>query len=330
MRNIALETLALAAVDKVLAGHRVEDDRVEAKRDWPIPESFARQFAGWANSAAGEEIVLILGLDEQEHALVAPSVAIDPEAWWSGVQARFDEQTPPRLSAHIIVPVDGDNSVIAMAFETDRAPYVVKSPDGKGAHLEVPMRRGTGTGWAHRSDLLRMLAPQIGVPTPTLLGARAQATRYNPDAMHPQTRVLLYVSATLFLEHLGPDFVMLPRHAMAVDLTFGDHVVSCDVEDPTPHYPPGQTPPVPPIHGVHPSRAGFLLTGPGHAHLSVRQMVTEAVVAPIEAASVATLMLRLPVSGSPRAVEVVVELKREVDRQVRNDVIGVFVVGQRS
>ena len=48
---------------------------------------------------------------------------------------------------------------MALLFETDRAPFVVRYPsDGQGSH-EVPWRDGTGVRTARRSDLLSILVP---------------------------------------------------------------------------------------------------------------------------------------------------------------------------
>ena len=61
------------------------------------------------------------------------------------------------------IPVD-NKTVVALLFETDRAPFVIKnqaygSPGGGSVELEVPWRENTAIRSARRSDLIRLLAP---------------------------------------------------------------------------------------------------------------------------------------------------------------------------
>ncbi len=60
----------------------------------------------------------------------------------------------------------GSVIVVAMLFETDRAPFVVKNPaygtvGGDPVSLEVPWREGATTRSARRRDLLRL--PPLGL-----------------------------------------------------------------------------------------------------------------------------------------------------------------------
>src|SRR5437763_2002324 len=88
-----LEARVLGLVDTVLSGGRVEDDFVESKSNWPAL-SKARQLAASANSARGDPVLWIIGLDEDAHQLI-PLDSTDPSQWWSQISARFDQDVAP-------------------------------------------------------------------------------------------------------------------------------------------------------------------------------------------------------------------------------------------
>lgn len=56
MKASQVELLAIAAVDAIRSGRRVEDDRIELKRQWPEPKAKARQLAAAANGANGQHL----------------------------------------------------------------------------------------------------------------------------------------------------------------------------------------------------------------------------------------------------------------------------------
>jgi hypothetical protein len=51
-----VEAWALGIVSRVKSSQKVEDSRVELKREWPVPEKGARRLAAHANAALGEEM----------------------------------------------------------------------------------------------------------------------------------------------------------------------------------------------------------------------------------------------------------------------------------
>lgn len=68
-------------------------------------------------------------------------------------------------------------SVLAIQFETEAAPFVVKNAaygksGGGSVELEVPWREGTGTRTARRIDLIRMLERRGNPPDVEVLSAR--------------------------------------------------------------------------------------------------------------------------------------------------------------
>jgi hypothetical protein len=88
--------------------------------------------------------------------------------WLPAVQSHFDERFCPKLLLNLPVPTDGE-VVIALYFETDRAPYVVKNPSFNKPHggpvqYEVPWREGNSTRSAVRVDLLRVLLKAVKRP----------------------------------------------------------------------------------------------------------------------------------------------------------------------
>jgi hypothetical protein len=230
MNNLDLERLVLRAVDQILSGRRIEDSRIEGKSAWPEPTK-ARQLAGHANSARGEEIIWIIGIDEETHRLTNPEMP-DIAIWWSQIAARFADDVVPEIR-DLNVQVNDDASVTALLFVTDRAPYLVKSGDGGArAEREVPIRVGTRTRSAYRHELLRLLHPAAIPPPATLLsaslsavqgqagvrpdgpelflGGLAQASAPSPGQTSPPVMVNLYMD--LYIDQ-GPDeTVVFPYH----------------------------------------------------------------------------------------------------------------------
>lgn len=166
MKKSELEAWVLNVIDRVEAGQPNEDARVELKREWPDPKRAARRIAGHANAAGGDLILWIVGVDQSEGVVVVND--LDVASWFSQVKAEFSELAPDLL-LDLNVPVKA-KTVVALLFETDRAPFIVKNPafgSAGGGHveLEVPWREGTGIRSATRSDLLRLLSPLQSLPS---------------------------------------------------------------------------------------------------------------------------------------------------------------------
>ena len=90
MRRAELETRALAAVDALRRGERIEDDLIECKCIWPDPAKAPRQLAGSCNRATGEPVIWIVGVDESTGKTYLRG-SEDPADWWAQVGKRFDQ-----------------------------------------------------------------------------------------------------------------------------------------------------------------------------------------------------------------------------------------------
>jgi len=172
MRAHEIEDWTLRVIKQVESGQPNEDYRVELKAQWPNVKKTARQLAGHANAAHGEPILWLIGVDEEKGI-----VGINNEElanWSAQVRAEFDGLAP-QILRDLNVPVAG-TTVVALLFDTDRAPYLVKNPaygqsNGGPVQLEVPWREARSTRTALRSDLLRILSPIQQAPSFELLNA---------------------------------------------------------------------------------------------------------------------------------------------------------------
>lgn len=221
MRPIDLEARVIAAVDRIRGGQSAEHDLIECKRDWPQDKK-ARQLAGSLNRAGGDPVIYIIGIDE-ETAEVHDISGTDIADWWNQITPKFD-QMPPEMIRHILVPV-GENGeqVMAVAFASDRAPYMVKTGIANPS-LEVPMREGTTTRSVRRDELLRLLIPTITVPPVVVLKAELyiehhpavpEKRRSDGARMAGQDEYVHVVgSLRIYFEHNGKDLVTLPAHGM--------------------------------------------------------------------------------------------------------------------
>jgi hypothetical protein len=165
VRLAEIELWAHRVLDAIAAHQSVEDSRVEVKRTLIEPEKAARQIAGHANAAGGEPILWLLGVDERD-GIVGLGSSDELSSWWRSVETHFEALAPSHQDLNI--PRDG-KSIVAILFDTDRAPFVIKNSDhgkvaGVRAELEVPWREGRMTRSARRTDLLRLLVPQAHQP----------------------------------------------------------------------------------------------------------------------------------------------------------------------
>src|SRR6266850_4294586 len=172
MRLSELEAQVISITDRVLAGKPHEDARVELKAEWPEPDKAARQLAGQANSAGGEPILWLIGLDER--AGIQQLLRTNLATWYPQVSAEFNGIAPGVQD--LVVPTQ-KGPIVALLFDASRIPYVVRNlvhgqlSGGPGA-FEVPWREGTAVRTATRADLIRLLMPLQSLPeVETLEGA---------------------------------------------------------------------------------------------------------------------------------------------------------------
>ena len=214
MRPHEIERWALDIIDRVRSNRPIEDFRVELKSQWPKdPRKAARRIAGHANAARGEPILWLIGVDE-ENGLVKGESYIEFASWYNSVKAAFDEIAPEPISFNI--PVNGV-TVVALFFETDRAPFVIKAADGGAIQREVPWREATGVQSASRSQLIKMLSPRQKLPNIEVVGSILNAL---PSYSH-ESRLFLRWEICVAL------FITQPQEQETVILS---HRSSCFIE----------------------------------------------------------------------------------------------------
>jgi hypothetical protein len=184
MRARDVEVWARRVLQIIAHGSPFEDAHVELKRELVPGEKCARRLAGHANAANGEMILWLFGVDQAKG--IVGLQTTEHANWHSELTAKFDTHVPDCVS--VVVDWDG-KSVLAMAFETGLAPYVVfnatraSSEDGP-AEREVPIRTATRTQSASRDQLMRLLLPVAILPSIEVF--RASLT---PQAMNQTQRL---------------------------------------------------------------------------------------------------------------------------------------------
>ncbi|HOX58121.1 MAG TPA: hypothetical protein P5205_14560 [Candidatus Paceibacterota bacterium] len=176
MKPLEIESWALRVLQLVESRQRVEDLKVELKSEWPTDfNKTARQLAGHANFARGENILWLIGADEKQGVIRGANYA-DLASWFQQVQSPF-ESVYPSLAGDMSVAYKG-KTVAALCFDTSRFPYLVQNPAfgrtaGDGVQFEVPWREGTRTRTATRNELVLMLGSLGTVPKVEILYAEA-------------------------------------------------------------------------------------------------------------------------------------------------------------
>lgn len=163
MNKNEIENWALRVIGQVRDHQPNEDFRVELKTEWIDPVKAARLIAGQANAAHGEPVLWLIGVNQELGVVGARHKEL--ASWYEKVKSQFDGIAPELVDLNI--PVEGQ-TVVALLFETDRAPFVVKNPlYGKrkgGVEFEVPWRENTSTRTARRAQLIQLLSPLQIVP----------------------------------------------------------------------------------------------------------------------------------------------------------------------
>jgi len=228
VRAHEIEAWTLDVIEQVRSGQPHEDYRVELKTQWPNAQKAARQIAGHANAAHGEPILWIIGLDEKSGVVGASNEEL--ANWSSQYAAEFDGPSP-QLLRDLNVRA-GEMTVVALLFDTDRAPYLVRNPAfgqtcGGPVQLEVPWREGRSTKTASRSDLLRLLSPLQKNPSFELLGA---SLKVYPELKRNEVGELACSDdPKRFTWKLRMDFYISPRTDARVVIPFHRCTASFDV-----------------------------------------------------------------------------------------------------
>ncbi len=220
MRQHQIENWVLEICQRVENNQQIEDQRVELKTKWPDTTKAARRIAGQANSARGNDILWIIGIDENKSKIIG-SERNELSEWISQVNSNFQGISPNFID--LVIPIN-DVSVVALLFSTVRAPFVVNNPsfgkeNGGPVEYEVPWREGTSTHTAKRSNLIRLLSPIQDRPNLELLSGRLIALT-NSKKEKPS---IYEVYLELYIEiPIGPT-IIIPFHRCQAKFKFSNN-----------------------------------------------------------------------------------------------------------
>ena len=165
---ILLAQLVQEIVNRVMAGGDAEDCLVELKSEFtPNHARTARQIAGMANAAGGQNCLLIVGLDEKGQIVEPNESSSDIATWWDQVKSHFEVRHWPVFRDQFlpVLLLNAESKKIYVAeFVTEQAPYVILHKDKGNVSKEFPWREGTQVRSAGRFEFVRLLAPQIAKP----------------------------------------------------------------------------------------------------------------------------------------------------------------------
>ncbi len=235
MRPAELEARVLEILDRVEKGVPLEDTRDECKTNWPAgDEKTARQLAGHANAARGEHILWLFGVDEKARRVPGIS-STEFSDWYAGLKKHFEEAWAPDPELNINVPWKG-MIVVAVLFETNRAPYVVKNPQGGQIQFEVPWREGNSTQTARRRDLLHLLVPLQKMPEFELISARLDVWK-RMEGQHGDWAVRFDLALGLYVLPRDSSRISIPGHrsTFSIDLVKDTDRVFCRTVVPRNH-----------------------------------------------------------------------------------------------
>ena len=222
MRASQIENWVLDVIDRVEAGQPNEDARVELKAKWIDPQKAARRLAGHANSARGDPILWLIGVDQKKGVVGAEHEEL--ANWYPSIKSQFDGMAPTMVD--INVEYKG-KTVVALYFETDRAPFVTRNPSygvegGGPIEFEVPWREGTSIRTADRSDLIRLLVPILGLPQVETLGGELTIRKHD--------KYRWYLDLQLYITPQEPTVVVIPFHRCKATVKLPTLMAPIDLE----------------------------------------------------------------------------------------------------
>lgn len=210
MTKLELEMWVRDIVSRIEIGQPDEDHRVELKSQWKEAKEIVRQFAGHANVARGERILWIIGVDAKNR-VVTGADQKELSTWLPQLQAEFNEATYPELVEHLNITIE-NKTVVALLFETDRYPYVIKNSGGR-AELEIPWRDATRTKSATRSNLLRLLSPLQKLPSVEVISGQLRVSAVNgPRQKSKAPRLEWTVNLSLYVVPRTASRICIPDH----------------------------------------------------------------------------------------------------------------------
>jgi hypothetical protein len=269
MKFHEIEAWVLKVIERVNSGQPNEDSRVELKADWPLDMyKAARRIAGHANAARGEPIVWIIGVDQQKGVIGVGQTEL--ANWYQQIQSQFDEGMAPSMT-DLNIPVSG-KTVVALFFETDRAPFVVKSANGSGPiHREVPWREGTSIRSANRADLIRLLSPIQRLPEIEILGCEL-SIQPSSTVVATKGRLLndtkpwnLELTVDLYIVPKCEDRIVIPFHRCQIWIEVLDIIprTYLNLSSPKPKKYIGYTYTYTPSPSIQLSDSEAIIAGPG-------------------------------------------------------------------
>ncbi len=223
MKPNQIEARVLRILDQVADAVSLEDQYVELKREIPTDlHKFARQIAALCNSSRGQDVLVLLGVDENNGAVGCEPP--DFQEWWAQVARHFCDCTPEMY--HCVVQ-SGNSVVVAIHLKSDRAPYLVRTLDGGRVESEIPWREGTRTRTARRHEILRILDDSVMRPVLQVQQARfvADQSRNQVDGKKAidgsQNQILsLSIEVDLYvIPSRRSDFIVFPLHLASVDIS---------------------------------------------------------------------------------------------------------------
>lgn len=207
-----MEVIVGRCITDVENGRQAEDDaRFELKSKWPPPNAdTARRVAAHANSARGDDIIWVIGVDEKARK-VTGAEASDPAQWEDQLRNHFANRWAPSVRPQVIPW--GNTNVVALIFGTIGAPFLVRF----GENTEVPWRGSTRVRSATRFELLEMLTPLVRAPEVEILDGRLGQSR-SPSEITP---IRIRLALILYLAAHDDHDVVLPLHRMKVSVLNG-------------------------------------------------------------------------------------------------------------
>jgi len=202
-------------VEQIRCGQPNEDARVELKAAWPNDAyKAARQIAAHANPAGGEPILWVIGVDQKGE--VVGTGHNELAKWYKQVESHFDELAPGVTDVN--VPVDG-KIIVALLFDTERRPFVIRSMNSGSVTHEVPWRGATSTRSAKRSELVRLLDSVPRLPKWEAVNDTLNVEWTDSLRMRGNNR-LWFLNLKLYVEPDGPGRISVPFHRCAGRLLF--------------------------------------------------------------------------------------------------------------
>lgn len=226
MRLNDIENWGLNIIERVESKQPIEDLRVELKSKWPKDISkTARQLAGHANAAHGESILWLIGIDEKSGVTGANYEEISN--WKQSVESKFDGLSP--TLTHINIPYKG-KTVVALFFETERRPFLVKNPEGGAISLEVPWRDAGSTRTANRTDLLKMLSPIYQTPLFEVIQGQLVISE---EKQNGYGGIICRggLSIDVYITPQNNNRIIIPCHQCRAKLKFVDSGLILDIEE---------------------------------------------------------------------------------------------------